>query len=313
LADIVTPDGKPIDEATTAQLANVLATMPMLTFAEKNLILDKASVFPSDEFYTFQWHYAAIDVPSAWDITTGIPDVVAAVIDTGILFDHPDLGSRVVGGADLIDSAEVSNDGDGRDDDGNDVGDNACGTGCHSHHGSHCAGTMAAASNNGLMVLGIAWEGGLLAVRVLGEGGGSLNDIADGIEWAIGNDVDGVARNARPADVINMSLGGTGRSAVMAMSIEKSSSRFTSCAELPVTSRTDSFGCFSRKRASSGRMCTAASAPMVSCPSSSVRPRERSSMASVSASNCRSAMAKSLRPMSVSATPEGALVNNCTP
>ena len=48
--------------------------------------------------------------------------------------------------------------------------------------------------------------------------------------------------------------GSGGRSAVTAMSIEKSSSLFNSCAELPVTSRTDSFGCFSRKRASSGRM-----------------------------------------------------------
>jgi serine protease len=225
LADIVSADGKPIDEATTARVADALSTMPLLKFAEKNLMLDKASVFPSDEFYTFQWHYAAIDVPSAWDITTGSPDVVAAVIDTGLLFEHPDLTSRIVGGADLIDSDVISNDGDGRDDDGNDVGDNACGTGCHSHHGSHCAGTMAAASNNGLMVSGISWEGGLLAVRVLGEGGGSLNDIADGIEWAIGNDVDGVTQNARPADVINMSLGGTGRSAAMAESVQNAVSR----------------------------------------------------------------------------------------
>jgi len=220
LADIKTLDGKPTDTATTARLAQKLAQMPMLKYAEKNLLLDKAAVFPSDEFYTFQWHYTAIDVPSAWDITTGSPDVVAAVIDTGILVGHPDVGGRVVGGADLIDDTSISNDGDGRDDDGDDAGDNSCGQDCHSHHGSHCAGTMAASTDNGLMVSGISWEGGLLAVRVLGDGGGTLNDIADGIEWSIGNSVDGVARNSRPADVINMSLGGAGSSAAMDESVQ---------------------------------------------------------------------------------------------
>lgn len=215
LADVKTLDGKPTDLRTTARIAAVLHTMPMLKFAEKNLLLDKAAVFPSDEFYSFQWHYSAIDVPGAWDITTGDPDVVAAVIDTGILFGHPDLAGRVIGGADLIDDVGISNDGDGRDDDGDDAGDNSCGRGCHSHHGSHCAGTMGAATNNGLMVSGIAWEGGLLAVRVLGDGGGTLADIADGIEWSIGTAVDGVRTNARPADVINMSLGGAGTSQAM--------------------------------------------------------------------------------------------------
>jgi serine protease len=220
LADIKTLDGKPTDNETTARLAQKLAEMPLLKYAEKNLLLDKAAVFPSDEFFTFQWHYTAIDVPSAWEITTGSPNVVAAVIDTGILFDHPDLRGRVVGGADLIDDVGIANDGDGRDDDGDDAGDNHCGRGCHSDHGSHCAGTMAASTNNGLMVSGIAWEGGLLSVRVLGVGGGTLNDIADGIEWSIGNRVDGVSRNRRPADVINMSLGGAGRSAAMDESVQ---------------------------------------------------------------------------------------------
>ncbi len=215
LADVRDLDGKKTDLETTKRLAERLGAMPGLKYAEKNLLLDKTALFPSDEFFTFQWHYNAIDVPAAWDITQGDDGVVAAVIDTGILFDHPDLASRVVGGADLIDDPGIANDGDGRDNDGDDAGDNACGGGCHSHHGSHCAGTMAADTDNGLMVSGISWRGQLLAVRVLGDGGGTLADIADGIEWAVGNSVDGVANNSRPADVLNMSLGGGGNSQAM--------------------------------------------------------------------------------------------------
>ena len=215
LATITDTFGKKIDLETTATIAKRLNAHPFFKYAEKNLILEKAAVFPSDEFFTFQWHYNQIDVPAAWDITTGSPDVVAAIIDTGILVDHPDLANRIVGGADLISDPDTANDGDGRDNDGDDAGDNSCGGGCHSHHGSHVAGTMGAETNNNLMVSGITWEGGLLAVRVLGEGGGSLADIADGIEWSVGNSVSGVRDNPRPADVLNMSLGGTGNSAAM--------------------------------------------------------------------------------------------------
>jgi serine protease len=215
LADLRTPEGKPLDLEQTRATVAALSQSPLLKFAEKNLVLRPTAVFPADEYYTFQWHYAAIDVPAAWDITTGSDDVVAAVIDTGILLDHPDLQGRIVGGADLIDDASVANDGDGRDDDGDDAGDNACGGGCHSHHGSHVAGTMGADTDNGVMVAGVTWAGGLLAVRTLGDGGGSLADIADSIEWSVGNDVDGVTRNTRRAGVINMSLGGRGESAAM--------------------------------------------------------------------------------------------------
>ena len=215
LADLTDRQGKRLDLADTADIVTKLDQNPLLKFAERNLILEKASVFPDDEFFTFQWHYSAISVPEAWDITIGDPGIVGAIIDTGILFDHPDLADRIIGGTDLIDDPGVANDGDGRDDDGNDAGDNSCGAGCHSHHGSHVAGTMGASTDNGTMVSGITWAGGLLAVRTLGEGGGSLFDIADGIEWAVGNDVDDVAINPTPADVLNLSLGGQGESQVL--------------------------------------------------------------------------------------------------
>lgn len=215
LAVVRNAEGKLLDLADTADAVAVLSGAPFLAYAEKNLILQMLAQ-PNDEFFTLQWHYAAIDLPTAWDVTLGDGGIIAAVIDTGVLVDHPDLAGRVTShSADLIDDPTTANDGDGRDDDGDDAGDNCCGDGVHSHHGSHVAGTMGADTDNGLMVSGITWEGQILPVRVLGAGGGSLSDIADGIEWAVGNPVEGVTDNPTPADVINMSLGGTGASEAM--------------------------------------------------------------------------------------------------
>lgn len=212
LAELYDERGGPLDELATVQAAARFARFSeVVRYAEPNRVLQMLRT-PNDQLYPIQWHYGAMRLPAAWDITTGHPDVVAAVIDTGILTDHPELADRVIGGADLIDDADTARDGDGRDDDGYDDGDNACGSGCHSHHGSHVAGTMAAATDNAEMVAGIAWEGSLLAVRVLGQGGGALFDIAGGIYWAVGSAVDGVAQNPTPADVLNLSLGGPGQS-----------------------------------------------------------------------------------------------------
>ncbi len=215
LAEVTDVYGKKLDAEATIEAVLALQDAPFLAYAEKNLIL-QIEAQPNDEFFTLQWHYAAIDLPAAWDITVGDPSLVAAVVDTGILYNHPDLQARVIShGADLIDDPGVANDGDGRDNDGFDPGDNECGAGCNSFHGSHVAGTIGADTDNGQMVAGVTWAGGLLPVRVLGDGGGSLADIADGIEWAVGNSVDGVNDNPTPADVLNMSLGGEGTSQAM--------------------------------------------------------------------------------------------------
>lgn len=212
LAELRNERGDRLGEIETVQVAERLRRLnDVLRYAEPNRVLQMTRT-PNDQLYPIQWHYGAMRLPAAWDITTGHPDVVAAVIDTGILLDHPELKDRVIGGADLIDDPDVARDGDGRDNDGHDVGDNACGPGCHSHHGSHVAGTMAAATNNGSMVAGVAWQGSLLSVRVLGQGGGALFDIAGGIYWSVGSSVDGVRTNPTPADVLNLSLGGPGES-----------------------------------------------------------------------------------------------------
>jgi serine protease len=112
----------------------------------------------------------------------------------------------------------VSNDGNGRDTDASDPGDwitaGQCGTGSpaqnSSWHGTHVAGTIAALTNNGSGVAGVAYGARIVPARVLGKCGGYTSDIADAIVWASGGTVSGVPANANMAQVINMSLGGTG-------------------------------------------------------------------------------------------------------
>jgi len=174
-----------------------------------------------DDLYYRQWHYfdslGGIELPDAWDVTTGSSDIVVAVVDTGIL-NHPELSGRILPGADLISDSDISNDGDERDNDPTDAGDwvgsnDYCFTGsstASSWHGTHVAGTIAANSANELGVAGIDWKAKILPVRVLGKCGGYMSDIADGIRWAAGGSVSGVSDNENPAQVINLSLGGQG-------------------------------------------------------------------------------------------------------
>jgi len=182
-------------------------------------VLMKPNFVPDDEFYNLQWHYhetvGGINLETAWDTNDGT-GVVVAVLDTGIT-DHSDLNANVLPGYDFIDDLAVANDGDGRDADANDPGDWVAAFECgfnfaadSSWHGTHVAGTISAVTNNQQGVAGVAYGANILPVRVLGKCGGFLSDIADAIVWASGGTVTGVPDNTTPAQVINMSLGGSG-------------------------------------------------------------------------------------------------------
>ena len=163
---------------------------------------------PNDTLYAEQWHYPQIQLPDAWDITTGSADVTVAVIDTGILSSHPDFAGQLVSGADLISDSVNAGDGDGVDTDPEDVGDQELGDGSSSFHGTHVAGTVAAATNNDIGVAGVAWNSRIMPVRVLGQFGGSTFDLIQSIRFAAGLSNATGTLPARAADVINMSLGG---------------------------------------------------------------------------------------------------------
>lgn len=198
-----------LDHVEAAQLMRQLANHPDAVYVEVDQLM-KALMTPNDTRYSEQWHYyeatGGLNLPPAWDKATGTGTVVA-VIDTGIT-SHSDLNTNVLAGYDFISDTKVSNDGDGRDPDPSDPGDSTSGQ--SSWHGTHVAGTVAAVTNNSKGVAGVAFNAKIVPVRVLGVGGGYTSDIVDGIVWASGGSVSGVPSNANPAEVINMSLGGSG-------------------------------------------------------------------------------------------------------
>jgi hypothetical protein len=169
---------------------------------------------PNDPLATDQWSLIAsttdfgIGADRAWDVTTGSPSIVVAIVDSGIL-PHPDISPRLTRGRDFVSETWMSNDGDGWDDDPTDAG-NACDGKPSTWHGIHVAGVSGAATNNGLGVAGVDQGSTILPVRVLGSCGGYASDVAAAVRWAGGLPVPSVPGNPTPARVINLSLGGVG-------------------------------------------------------------------------------------------------------
>jgi serine protease len=205
-------------KAVAAELA---ARDPSVEYAEPDRIMTRMMT-PNDPMYTSQWHYfeatAGLRLPAAWDKATGA-GINVAVIDTGYR-PHADLSGQVLPGYDFITNSTIANDGGGRDGDASDPGDatiaGECGNGqpaqdeSSSWHGTHVAGTIAARTNNGVGVAGVAWGAKIVPARVLGKCGGYTSDIADAMIWASGGTVAGVPANANKARVLNLSLGGSG-------------------------------------------------------------------------------------------------------
>ncbi len=193
----------------TLEMVRQLSNRSDVEYAEVNYRYQALAV-PNDSEYKVQWHYNAMNLPAAWDISTGVATTVMAVVDDGMLYNltdtdtktHPDFAGRMASniGYDFISEATTAEDGDGRD---ANPYDNRIGL-----HGTHVAGTMGATTNNGQFGAGVNWAAKLLNVRVLGKGGGTGADITDGVLWAGGEAIDGVPANSNPAKVINMSLGG---------------------------------------------------------------------------------------------------------
>jgi thermitase len=157
---------------------------PNVVFAEVNGFY--AAIWtPNDPYYGQQWQYPKIQAPDAWAVVTGTSQVAIAILDTGIDQSHEDLRSKVAQNVNFTTSGSF---------------DDKYG------HGTHVAGSAAAATNNGLGVAGTCPNCALYNVKVLGDNGsGAWSWIASGIVWAADNG----------ARVINMSLGGpTGSSTV---------------------------------------------------------------------------------------------------
>lgn len=133
---------------------------------------------------------ADIDAPEAWAKTTGSDNVLVAVIDTGVDYNHPDLKDNM-----WVNPGEIP--GDGIDNDGNGVVDDVYGFNAYANngnpmdghsHGTHCAGTIAAQGNNGTGITGVAWDAKVMAVKIFDDSGRTSSDaILRGIQYATKN------------------------------------------------------------------------------------------------------------------------------
>lgn len=209
------PAGRFLHRPASPTIAAIkeLRRRPEVAFAQPNYIR-QARATPTDPLYARQWHYGLINLPTAWDVTTGSPDVIVAVIDTGVVLKHPDLQAQLVDGYDFISSPSIANDGDGIDANPDDSGDSSSPGEQNTYHGTHVSGTIAAATNNGVGIAGVAWGAKIMPLRALGVGGGTDYDVAQCIRFAAGLDNDSDTVPDESADVINMSLGGPGYSQV---------------------------------------------------------------------------------------------------
>ncbi|HSG88193.1 MAG TPA: S8 family serine peptidase [Pseudomonadales bacterium] len=219
---------RPQPDAVDARLATLLAVKDLRARGDHEWVspnwIRRAQKVPNDQYFPNQWHYPAIKLPQAWDVTTGAATVTVAVIDTGVLLDHPEFRdpvtpsiTQLVPGYDFISSPVNAADGDGPDADPTDEGDADLGS-SSSFHGSHVAGTIAARTDNGNGdgtgggVAGVAWGVRLMPLRVLGRDGGTSADLIQALRFAAGlSNSSGIilAADERP-DIVNLSLGGAG-------------------------------------------------------------------------------------------------------
>lgn len=173
-----------------------------IEFAEK-IPLTKVFLTPNDPLYSstsygyqWNWHLDMIRAEEAWDISTGSSNVKVAVVDNAVYTNHPDLKNKIILEKDLSDNDNNANPPSG----GNIYAQYIW------SHGTHCAGLIAAETNNNVGVAGIGYNVSLIAVKTAPDtssGQYTYNGIS-GVQWAA----------QKGADIISASWGGTGYSSV---------------------------------------------------------------------------------------------------
>jgi serine protease len=244
--------GRRLPVAEAQAMAERLRSQPDVEWVELNEREHLLAV-PNDVYYPYvssndtgQWwmrppgetsggwaaSWGAPGLEGAWNVETGRPSAVVAVLDTGTT-NHSDMNAHYLLGYDFVSDIAYSRDGNGRDTDPSDPGDwvsaaeasdpasefYQCRT-TSLWHGTAISGIIAALTNNTTGVAGVNWDGRVLPVRVAGKCGATLEDIVDGMRWAAGlsvcktsdaqgNCVELVPANTTPARIINISFGGS--------------------------------------------------------------------------------------------------------
>lgn len=165
----------------------------MISYMESDVTVQGNATFNDPDFGNAEMSYglAHVHAMDAWTVITGSQEIVIAVVDTGIKLDHPEFAGRLVPGYDFVNHDEQADD---------DMG-----------HGTHVAGVIAAALDNGQGIAGVCPNCRLMPVKVLNENNlGSWSQVAKGILFAVDNG----------ARVINMSLGAKIASKTLASAVQ---------------------------------------------------------------------------------------------
>lgn len=190
---------------TVMNAVSLLKGKEGVLFAQPNYIY-QAAIVPNDPRYPSQWALPKIGAPTAWDLTTGSPDVLVAVLDTGVDLSHPDLAGNLWTNPGEIPGDGLDNDGDGYVDDvhGWNSSANSSDVQDDSGHGTHVAGIIGAVGNNGTGVAGLNWNIGIIAVKA------NKGDSFTTLDLARGTDYVTALKTGKhlPIVAINASLGG---------------------------------------------------------------------------------------------------------
>lgn len=183
----------PVQEGVVTAALPAMAA-EMVTYAENDMVVQAAGVSYSDPDLNdaaMNYGLAQVSAMDAWSVITGSPEIVIAVIDSGVKLDHPEFAGRLTPGYDFVNNDEFADD---------DMG-----------HGTHVAGIIAAALDNGQGVAGVCPNCRLMPVKVLNENNmGTWSQLAKGILYAVDNG----------AQVLNLSLGAEVSSETLAAAVQ---------------------------------------------------------------------------------------------
>ncbi|MEZ4884891.1 MAG: choice-of-anchor L domain-containing protein [Chitinophagales bacterium] len=185
-------------------LIEALQKLSFVEFAEQVPLYQKF-LTPND-LHPDQWNLKKVEAEGAWDLATGNKDVWVAMVDDAVLTTHEDLAANIWRNDNEIANNGIDDDGNGYVDDvmGWDAGDNdndpnPPNTGDDSFsHGTHCAGIVSAATDNGLAIAAMGYNVTIIPVKTADDATASLVGAMEGVEYAI----------AAGAHVISMSWGG---------------------------------------------------------------------------------------------------------